>query len=1018
MLKFSSRWIRMAFVLTLLLAGSSAFAANRLRSGSHVAHHRNARRQGRKHKHASRHRRRVIVARTRSGAALASAGTILIGSEAVYGNRDSLAAGTAEAFPFTASASGSATSIHVYVDTGSSATKVVVGLYQNSSGHPSTLLSTGSLRSPQSGAWNSVPIGSVAVSQGARYWLAVLGVGGTLRYRDLVPATCQAAMSAQSNLTALASEWRSERLWWTCPISAYVEGSATQGGEEPTEPPANTTPPSVSGAAVQGTALAAQPGSWSGSPTSYGYQWQDCTTASSCASISGATRSSYMLASGDVGHSVRVMVTASNAGGSASAASPVTATVSPQAPVNTGAPTITGVTEAGHTLQATVGSWSNEPSSYAYQWQACNAAGEGCMSVAGATGSSYALGSGDVGHTLRVWVLASNAGGSASAVSAVSGIVGTTQPAPVSTAAPAVSGVAEEGQVLQASPGSWSNNPTSFAYQWQVCGPLGASCTNVAGATGSSYTLSSGDVGHTLRVLVTASNAGGSASAASAISGVVVADPSAPINVGVPTISGVAEERQTLRAGVGSWSNGPTSYGYQWQQCSASGGGCANISGASGSSYTLGSGDVGHTVRVLVTASNAAGSASAASVVSAVVAVVSEVTCGATVSASASASTVASTIAGAADGSTVCLEPGEYSGVTLNHAEHSGYVTVRPKGGAHVVVSNWEVLNSSYLRFEKLESTGMGFRVRDLANHLQWLGNRFTGYRGLVIGNSNPAENVLIEGNTFEKLKIANESCSAIPGVGEGQGVTLEWAHGVTVRRNRFKEVIWHYIQGGENTTVEENLFEGPMVGQRAECTHLNVWQIFDGSSNDTFSRNIVRGEPGRPAAVTPILFEHGVPSKEGPYPCTERYANLRFENNLFVYASTAYVVQVYNTEHLVYSYNTTVGGEYGTWLDRSDPCGAGTELSAEHNLAVQTQSAGAPARYVLGECAGSCSFEYNVSDDATANQGGATHYLISWLPVWTTASWNPSTEPHAPPGYYKPTGLPFQAGYQGNTGP
>ncbi len=90
--------------------------------------------------------------------------------------------------------------------------------------------------------------------------------------------------------------------------------------------PSNTAVPVISGTAQQGDTLSTSNGSWSGSPTSYSYQWQDCGT-SSCTNISGATASSYTLQSSDVGDAIDVVATASNAGGSGSATSARTATV-------------------------------------------------------------------------------------------------------------------------------------------------------------------------------------------------------------------------------------------------------------------------------------------------------------------------------------------------------------------------------------------------------------------------------------------------------------------------------------------------------------------------------------------------------------------------------------------------------------------------------------------------------------------------------------------------------------------
>jgi hypothetical protein len=73
--------------------------------------------------------------------------------------------------------------------------------------------------------------------------------------------------------------------------------------------------------------LTASTGTWSNNPTSYTYQWQDCSPSSSCSTISGATSSSYVLQSSDVGNTIDLVVTATNAGGSTSATSAQTVTV-------------------------------------------------------------------------------------------------------------------------------------------------------------------------------------------------------------------------------------------------------------------------------------------------------------------------------------------------------------------------------------------------------------------------------------------------------------------------------------------------------------------------------------------------------------------------------------------------------------------------------------------------------------------------------------------------------------------
>src|SRR5205807_25938 len=109
----------------------------------------------------------------------------------------------------------------------------------------------------------------------------------------------------------------------------------------------------------------------------------------------GATASTYTLGHGDVGDTVRVVVTDTNAAGSAQATSAQTPSVAAAPPANTAPPSISGTTTDGQTLTAANGTWSGTPGSYSYQWQSCDAAGGNCQSIQGATASTYTLGHGD-----------------------------------------------------------------------------------------------------------------------------------------------------------------------------------------------------------------------------------------------------------------------------------------------------------------------------------------------------------------------------------------------------------------------------------------------------------------------------------------------------------------------------------------------------------------------------------------------------------------------------------------------
>jgi hypothetical protein len=98
-------------------------------------------------------------------------------------------------------------------------------------------------------------------------------------------------------------------------------------------------------------------------------------------------------------------------------------------------------------------------------------------------------------------------------------------PAPVNTGLPAITGTPVKGRTLSATNGTWNGAITGFAYQWQDCDSAGNACSNIPEATASPYALGTADVGHTLRVVVTATTAGGSASATSDKTGIVIAPP-------------------------------------------------------------------------------------------------------------------------------------------------------------------------------------------------------------------------------------------------------------------------------------------------------------------------------------------------------------------------------------------------------------------------------------------------------------------------------------------------------------
>ena len=372
-------------------------------------------------------------------------------------------------------------------------------------------------------------------------------------------------------------------------------------------PPSNVGLPSITGDAVQGQTLTEQHGTWTRNPTGFSYQWQRCDSAgSNCADISGATGQAYDMTSDDVGHTILVEETAHNDGGSSiAAASPASAAVVASIPRVVNPPTISGTAQEGQTLTESHGSWTNQPQSYSYQWQRCDTAGSNCSAISGATGQTYDLTADDVGHTLIVSETAANAGGDSSpADSAATSVV--VPLAPTTTTPPTITGHAVQGQTLTEHHGTWTHSPTSYSYEWLRCDAAGANCSQISGATDQTYTLISDDVGSTIEVQETATNDGGSSSPASSAPTDVVAS-APPVNVSPPSVSGTAQEGKTLSAVRGDWTNQPTSYAYQWLRCDSGGQNCAPISGATNQDYSASADDVGGTLEVQETASNAGG---------------------------------------------------------------------------------------------------------------------------------------------------------------------------------------------------------------------------------------------------------------------------------------------------------------------------------------------------------------------------------------------------------------------------
>jgi hypothetical protein len=197
--------------------------------------------------------------------------------------------------------------------------------------------------------------------------------------------------------------------------------------------PTNTVDPSISGVAIVGRTLDGNRGQWSGAGITYAYGWLRCkasagddSSTASCTAIAGATKTTYKLASADLGFRIRFRVTGSTKGGNTMATSAATSVVTTEsgAPASSSAPTISGSPLVGSTLSGSTGSWvGDEPITYSYRWLRCDSAGNACKEISGKTTSSYKVVQADVGKTLRLRVIAKNSRGQSDAFSNATDVV-------------------------------------------------------------------------------------------------------------------------------------------------------------------------------------------------------------------------------------------------------------------------------------------------------------------------------------------------------------------------------------------------------------------------------------------------------------------------------------------------------------------------------------------------------------------------------------------------------------------
>ena len=361
-----------------------------------------------------------------------------------------------------------------------------------------------------------------------------------------------------------------------------------------------TGAPTISGTAQVGETLTADTSPIADEDglenVSYSYQWIRSDNGADT-DIAGETDSTYTLVYADQGKTIEVQVTFTDDDDNAEsltgvATEPVSAAANNPA---TGVPTISGTVQVGEALTADTSGITDADGltnvTFSYQWLADDA------DIQGDTGSTYTLTDDDVGKAISVRAtFTDNADNDESLTSEATAEV-EARPNTPATGVPTISGTVQVDETLTADASGIDDadglTNVSYSYQWIAGG------SDIDGATGSSYTLTSSEQGQTVQVRVTFTDDADNQESLTSAETLAVAGKPNTAATGEPTISGTPQVEQTLTADTSAISDedglSNVSYQYQWLRDGA------DIAGQTNSTYRLVSADQDKTIKVRVT---------------------------------------------------------------------------------------------------------------------------------------------------------------------------------------------------------------------------------------------------------------------------------------------------------------------------------------------------------------------------------------------------------------------------------
>lgn len=369
--------------------------------------------------------------------------------------------------------------------------------------------------------------------------------------------------------------WAAQRPWWLALLLAVFMALLSACSDSPAPAPVISVQPSDT-SAVAGTAATL---SITASGPDLSYQWQVSSDGGTTwTNVVGATQASYTTPPttlADSGKRYRVVVSAAGISVNSSAVqlTVTAAVVAPTLAVQPAAQTATAPDAA--TFSVTVS--GTTPS---YQWQRSTDGGTTWTNIAGATAVTYSTGATTTAmNGERYRVVVSNSVGTVTSDAVVLTVNPTPVAAAIGTQPTAQSATAGNAAAFTV---AVSGTPTPTV-QWQRSTDGGATWSNIAGATDTTYntgTLTLSQNGERYRVI--ASNASGSATS-DAVMLTVNAAPAAPVITTNPVAQTVTAPATATFSAAATGVPTPT---WQWQVSSDNAVSFSNITGATSASYT------------------------------------------------------------------------------------------------------------------------------------------------------------------------------------------------------------------------------------------------------------------------------------------------------------------------------------------------------------------------------------------------------------------------------------------------